>query len=223
MSSEPGEELLAEEAEALALDRARPSDHQLAGGATRSTAWLWTVAGLLGLWAAVMLVLADLRLRSEPEANLGCDINPIIGCGNFVLSWQSAALGVPNALLGTISFTIITASGAVLLLGGRLPRWYWRGLMAGAGLGALATLWFAYQALIVIRGLCPYCLVVWLVMVPLFFSIMSRGLQAGHLPAPEALRRFLIMERGLITAACYAIIVIAVVVAFWRQWLVMLS
>jgi len=214
-------DLLAEEREALALDPAEPTPHQRSGGAGRGLAWLLIIGGLAGLWAAVMLLRSGQKLARDPDAALLCDINPIVGCGNFLLSWQSSALGVPNALLGTIAFSIVVLLGIALLAGARLPRWVWLGFTIGTALGALATVWFQYQALAVIRGLCPYCLVVWVVMPPIFFHVLGRAAQAGHLGLPEGLRRFLVMERHLLTVAWYVVIIALVTAAFWSQWALM--
>lgn len=219
----PEHDLLPEEAELAALDRTRPSAHQLAGGAGRGLAWLLTIGGLIGLWASVMLVLSERALLQDPAADLACDLNPIVGCGSFILSPQAAALGIPNALIGTVAFAVVTATGLVLLGGGRLPRYYWVALMGGSVLAGLALAWFQYQALVELRGLCPYCVVVWTVTIPIVVNVLARGLQAGHVPAPEGLRRFVVQERGLITVIWYVVVVALVVIAFWNQWSLALS
>ncbi|MEE6282075.1 vitamin K epoxide reductase family protein [Georgenia sunbinii] len=216
------DELLPEERELAVLDRTRPTEHQLAGGSGRGLAWLLTIGGAIGLWASVMLVLSERALLADPNADLACDINPIVGCGSFILSPQAAALGIPNALLGTIAFAVVLASGLALLGGGRLPRPYWVALMAGSVLAGLSLGWFQYQALVELRGLCPYCVVVWVVTIPIVVNVLARGLQAGHLPAPDGLRRFVAQERALIIVAWYVIVVGLVVVAFWDQWALML-
>lgn len=217
------DELLPEEAELAALDRTRPTPHQLAGGSGRGLAWLLTIGGLIGLWASVMLVLSERALLQDPDVDLACDLNPIVGCGSFILSPQAAVLGIPNALLGTIAFAVVTVTGLVLLGGGRLPRFYWVALMAGSVLAGLSLAWFQYQALVELRGLCPYCVVVWVVTVPIVVSVLARGLQARHVSAPEGLRRFVVQERMVITVVWYVVVVALVVIAFWDQWALALS
>src|SRR5690625_3120088 len=216
------EELLAEERALAELDPARPTEHQLAGGAPRGLGWLLTVGGALGTWAAVMLVLSQQTLLRHPDAALGRALTPLIGCGKFVLSWQSAALGVPNALLGTIAFSIVTASGLALLGGGRLPRFYWVLLMVGSVLAAVSITWFQYQAFVNLRGLCPYCLVVWAVTIPIVVNVLARGLQGRHVPAPEGLRRFLVQDRALVIVVWYAVVLFLIAFVFWDQWMLIL-
>jgi len=216
------EELLAEERALAALDTARPTEHQLAGGAPRGLGWLLTIGGVLGAWASVMLILSHQTLLRNPDAALACDINPIIGCGKFVLSWQSAVLGIPNAIIGTMAFTVVTATGLVLLGGGRLPRVYWQLLMAGSVVAAVAITWFQYQAFTELGALCPYCLVVWTVTIPIVVNVIGRGVQAGHVPAPEGLRRFLVQDRALLITVWYAVVLVLIGVVFWDQWMLIL-
>lgn len=228
MSTQPGavtdgdDELLAEERALAELDPAHATEHQLAGGAPRGLGWLLTIGGLLGLWASVMLVLSQQTLLRDPDAALACDVNPLIGCGKFILSWQAAALGPPNALLGTIAFSVVTATGVAVLGGGRLPRLYWLLLMAGSVLAAVTITWFQYQAFVELRGLCPYCLVVWAVTIPIVVNVIGRGLQGRHLPAPDGLRRFLVQDRALVITVWYAVVLVLIGVVFWDQWMLIL-
>src|SRR5690606_27364656 len=106
--------------------------------------------------------------------------------------------------------------------GGRLPRFYWVALMAGSVLAAVWITWFQYQAFTVLRGLCPYCLVVWTVTIPIVVNLLARGFQAGHLPAPAGLRRFLVQDRALVITVWYAVVLVLIGVVFWDEWLMLL-
>ncbi|UNX53640.1 vitamin K epoxide reductase family protein [Georgenia sp. TF02-10] len=211
------------ERELAALDRTRPSAHQRAGGAPRELAWLLTVAGALGLLAAVELVLSELAVAADPDAVLACDINPLVGCGTFITTWQAHALGIPNAVVGTAAFAALLTVGMMLLAGARVARWFWRALVAGVSLAVVALLFFQYHAFFTIRGLCPYCLVVWVVTIPVVVHVWARAVQAGHVPAPDWLRRALVADRWVIVAVWYAVVLLAVALVFWDQWLLLLS
>ncbi|WP_127127123.1 vitamin K epoxide reductase family protein [Georgenia sp. SYP-B2076] len=220
------------EAQVAALDPARPTEHQLAGGAPRGLAWLLTIGGALGAWAAVMLVLSEIEVARDPDAALACDFNPLIGCGTFITTWQAHLFGIPNAVVGTVAFAALTAVGVMLLARARPARWFWVTLTAAATLAILWVFWFQYQALFSIRGLCPYCLVVWTVMIPIFVNVWARSLQAGHVRVPDRLRRTLVQDRlrrtlvqdrWIIVAAWYAAVVLAVAWVFWDQWLLLLA
>lgn len=211
------------EAELAALDRARPSEHQRAGGAPRELGWVLVVGGLLGLWAAVELVLSELKVAADPDAALACDFNPLIGCGSFITTWQAHALGIPNAVVGTIAFAACLTVGVMFLAGARAARWFWVALAVGAT-GAVASIfWFQYQAFFSIRMLCPYCLVVWAVTIPIFVNVLARSTQAGHVRLPDRLRRTLVQDRWIVVAVWYVLVVAVAVVVFWDQWLLVLA
>lgn len=217
------EHIVEDRDDGVLVDPAEPTEHERAGGAGRELGVLLTVGGLLGVWAAVMLVLSHMTLLENPDAALACDINPIVGCGSFVLSWQAALFGIPNALIGTVAFAALLTVGVVMLSGTRLSTWFWRALLAGATGAVVWVVWFQYQALTQIRGLCPYCLVVWAVTIPVFVHVLARAAQAGHVPVGERLRRTLVQDRWVVVAVWYALVGLAALVAFWDQWMALLA
>ena len=58
-----------------------------------------------------------------------------------------------------------------------LPRWYWVGLAVGTLLGAVFVHWLIFQSLYRIGALCPYCMVVWAVTIPLLVVVSSIALR----------------------------------------------
>lgn len=203
------------------VDPAAASDHQRAGGAPRELAILLVVAGVLGLWASIELVRSELILAADPSAALACDLNPIIGCGTFITTWQAQALGISNAILGTAAFGGLLSAGLMWLSGGRAGRWFWWLLTAGAALALVALVFFVYTAFYVVHALCPYCLVVWVVIIPVIVHVPARAAQAGFLPLGERLTRTLVLDRWLITGVLYAAIALYALVHFWDQWMLM--
>lgn len=203
------------------VDRAAPSEHQLAGGAPRGLGILLVVAGIAGLWASIELVLSEIVIARDPSASLACDINPIIGCGSFITTWQAHALGIPNAVIGVGAFGGLLAVGLMFLSGARAGRWFWRVLVAGVAFAALAQGFFLYTALFVIHGLCPYCLVVWVVNIPVIVHVLARAAQGGHIRLGNTLTRTLVLDRWIIVGVLYAAIAIAALVVFWDQWMLM--
>ena len=121
------------------------------------------VAGLVGLVASAVLLIERIRVGEDSDYVPTCSINPIISCGSIMESAQASLLGFPNPIIGVAAFPVVVATGAALLGGARLPRWYWLGLQAGvtAALGLVA--WLVFQSLYRIGALCPYCMVVWVV------------------------------------------------------------
>lgn len=199
--------------------QALPTAEQEDGGATRGFALLMLIAGILGMYASVSLIRTEKQHLLDPASQLACDINPLIGCGSFLDSPQNQLFfGISNAVYGLAFFAGIVALALVLLSGGRLGRWLWQALCLAMVLAAVWLVWFQYQSFVVERALCPYCLLTWFATIPLIVHTWARSVQAGHVPAPDALRRFLVHGRWYITIGVYLVIVLIAVVRFWEQW-----
>ncbi len=90
---------------------------------------------------------------------------------------QASAFGFPNPLIGIVSFTVVVVTGVLAVAKVRLPRWYWAGLATGTPLGVVFIHWLIFQSLYRIGALCPYCMVVWAVTIPLLVVVASIALQ----------------------------------------------
>lgn len=203
----------------IARYEARASEEERAGGASRETSAIILLTATLGLFASTMLVLAELEYVKNPSASLMCDVNPLIGCSTWFALWQGHLLfGVPNAVWGVMFFAGILALGLVLVLGGRIHRLLWQGAMVGASAGIVWVVWFAYQSYA--KGsLCPYCILVWLVTIPLFYTLLARSAQAGHLgQSATSAGSALVRNRWVALALIYLGLVVFTVVWFWNSW-----
>lgn len=210
------------EAELARLDRHRPTEHQLAGGAPRGFAALIAALAALGTLASAQLILAELEKLADPAGQLSCDINPLIGCGTFLERWESRALGFANSILGTIAFAALLALALALLADSRLGRWVWRGMVAWTW-GALAfVLWFMSVSFFSVHSLCPWCLVVWLATLPIVIHVNSRAVQGGHLSYGRAVDRVLVADRWVLTIVAYALLAVAIIWAYWDKWVFIL-
>jgi uncharacterized membrane protein len=204
--------------DAIEVDLDAPDEHQLAGGARRGLSTLLAIAGAVGFVAAFVLAVERIALLEDPDYVPTCSFNPILSCGSVMQTWQAEALGFPNPLIGIAAFAVVTTVGVVLLTGASLPRWFWLGLDAGALFGVVFVHWLIVQSLYSIGALCPYCMVVWVVTIPIFWYVTVHNFQAGHLPAPASLRRFVVRNRGLVLAAWYLVVAGLVLVQFWAYW-----
>lgn len=204
----------------IAKFEARPTEHQLAGGAPRELAWVMTVCGIIGVYASLMLIMAEKEKLSNPNAILLCDVNPLIGCGKWIGTWQNEVFfGISNSVLGLTFFAGITALGLVLLANGRFDRWLWMAATAGAGAGILWIFWFGYQSYVVEGSLCPYCVVTWIVTIPLFIHLLARTMQAGHWgEGAMSAGSSLVRNRWLVVGIVYGLLVLFTIVWFWDMW-----
>lgn len=147
------------------------------------------VAGLIGLWASFQLMLEKIVTLENPQAALSCDFSIIVQCGKNLGSAQGAIFGFPNPVLGLIGFMAPVVVGAAILAGARFNSWFWVTFNVGITGAFVMCMWLAYQSIFNLYTLCPWCMVVWSVTIPMFWAVTLRNLKVGAIPAPRALRK----------------------------------
>ena len=139
------------------------------------------VTGAIGWYAAFALTLDKLAVLENPQADLDCNFSVLVQCGVNLGSWQGSLLGFPNPLLGLGGFVAPIAVGVALLAGASFARWFWIAFNVGV-LGAFAfCLWLAYQSIFNLGTLCPWCMLVWSVTIPMFWALTLANARAGRL------------------------------------------
>ncbi len=198
----------------------------LGGPFPRLLAWLLAGGGLLGLYAAADLTYERLRLALDPNYTPSCAINPLVDCGAVATSPQATFFGdFPNTVLGVAAFSVVATLGVVALTGGRLSR----GVLLGLNLGALAGVAFVHylirSSLFVIGVLCPWCMVVWAVTVPIFWYVTLHNAASGvfgERVARSAVVRTLVGVHLLPVLLWYVAVAAVVGVVFADSWAVLL-
>lgn len=188
----------------------------------RALPWVLTIGGAIGLVAAFVLTVEKIALLKDPAYVPSCSLNPVLSCGSIMRTPQAEAFGFPNPLLGIVGFTVVLTAGVVLLAKVRLPYWFWMGLQAGAFLGVLFVHWLIYQSLYRIGALCPYCMIVWAVTIPIFWYLTVHNLQQGHVPGPRRVVAALTRFHGVVLTVWYLAIAVALLQAFWTYWMTLL-
>jgi uncharacterized membrane protein len=187
-----------------------------AGVAVRRTSAIWVlIAGLAGLAASVTLTVEKIEILINPDYVPSCSINPVLSCGSVMITPQASAFGFPNPLIGIVSFTIVVVTGALAVAGVRLPRWYWAGLATGTLLGVGFVHWLIFQSLYRIGALCPYCMVVWAVTIPLLVVVASIALQPLR---SHAVARGVYQWRWSLTALWFTGLFLLILMRFWDYW-----
>ena len=173
------------------------------------------IAGAVGWYSAFELTLAKFAVLANPDAALSCNFGILVQCGANLTSWQGSVFGFPNPLLGLGGFVAPIAVGVALLAGARFARWFWIAFTVGVA-GALAfCVWLIGQSIFVLGVLCPWCMVVWAVTIPLFWTVSIYSLKTGAIPVPASASATKFFEKAwgylpIITFASYlAIAVIA--------------
>ncbi|CRZ14378.1 vitamin K epoxide reductase family protein [Mycolicibacterium neworleansense] len=182
---------------------------------SKTSAFWVLIAGILGLAAAMALTVERIELLIDPSYTPSCSINPVFSCGSVMVTWQASVLGFANSLIGVVAFTVTVVTGVLAVGGVRLPRWYWAGLAAGTVLGAMFVHWLIFQSLYRVGALCPYCMVVWSVTIPLLVVVCSIALQPLRHNAPV---RAIYGWRWSIVALWFTAMALSVLVRFWDYW-----
>nr|WP_221316635.1 vitamin K epoxide reductase family protein [Saccharopolyspora gloriosae] len=180
--------------------------------------WLYLIGGAIGLVAAAALLIEKINKLGNPAYVPSCSFNPIVSCGSVMDSTQAALFGFPNPLIGVAAFPVLITVGAVLLAGFAAPRWFWLGLQLGTALGVVFVHWLIAQSLYEIGALCPYCMVVWVVTIPIFWYTTLHTLSSGHLGGGVAAGTALSRFHSLGLVVWYLVIVVLVLQAFWSYW-----
>ena len=177
---------------------------------------IWVlIAGVVGLVAALTLTVEKIELLIDPAYVPSCSINPVLSCGSVMVTPQASVFGFPNSLIGIVAFTVVVVTGVLAVAKVALPRWYWVGLAIGTLLGTVFVHWLIVQSLYHIGALCPYCMVVWSVTIPLLCVVTSIALQPL---AGNAVVRVLLQWRWSIVALWFTAIILMILERFWTYW-----
>jgi len=181
----------------------------------RASAWWILIAGVVGLLASATLLVEKIEMLKDPKFVPSCSINPVLACGSVIVTPQASVFGPPNPLFGLIAFSVVIVTGVLAVAKVALPRWYWVGLMIGTGLGVAFVHWLVFESLYEIGALCPYCMVVWSVTIPLFVVVASIALRplAGN---PVA--HFLYGWRWPLAVLWFTAVLLLILVRFWYYW-----
>ncbi len=180
------------------------------------SAWWVLIAGAIGLAASLTLTIEKIELLAEPDYVPSCNLNPVLSCGSVMATSQASEFGFPNPLLGIVGFTVVLVTGVLAVTRVALPRWYWMGLALGGLVGAGFVHWLIFQSLYRIGALCPYCMVVWSVMIPLavVFASIAFAPDRGH-KILQILHRW----RWALTALWFIGLVLLIFARFQNYWL----
>ncbi len=187
----------------------------------RALAYILTGGGLIGLLASFILTIDKIELIKDPSFQPSCNINPIISCGSVMATHQSEAFGFPNSLLGIIGFTALTVTGGALLAGAKFKRWYWLALQAGMLFAVGFVHWLIFQTIYRIDALCPYCMVVWTAVIPMFWYLTLYNFRNGHLVVGQRYKnicKFFQKHHADVLFLWFVVITGLILEHFWYYW-----
>ena len=187
----------------------------------RSLVYVLALGGLVGLFAAFVLTVEKIEIIKDPSFQPSCNINPILSCGSVMTTPQAEVFGFPNSLIGILGFTAVSVTGFAILAGARFKRWFWVLLQVGVLFAAGFVHWLMFQTIYRIEALCPYCLVVWIVTIPIFWYVLLYNLRQGYIAAPRKMRgavNFLQRHHGDVLLVWFLVILGLILNHFWYYW-----
>lgn len=179
---------------------------------------LLLVTGAVGLAGAFILAVEKYRQLANPLYVPSCTLSEVVSCGSVMSSDQAELFGFPNPLLGVVGFSVLIATGAALLSGARLGRWYWIALQVGLTAAVVFVHWLIFQTLYRIGALCPYCMAVWAATIPAFWYVTLYNV--GELPRGRSSKLVAVLQRnhGIILTVWLLLIAALVYERFWAPW-----
>jgi uncharacterized membrane protein len=183
--------------------------------------YILSIGGVIGFLASFILTIEKIQLLMNPAFVPSCNLSPLLSCGSVMKTEQASVFGFANSLLGVAGFAAIITIGIGILAGAKYKRWFWLGIQAGATFGLLFVHWLMYQSIFVIGKLCPYCMVVWSVMIPLFLYVTFYNLRVDNIKVSkkyQPISKFLQRHHGDILILWFVAIITTILVRFWDYW-----
>ncbi len=179
---------------------------------------LFIITGVIGLLASFLITTEKIELLKNPNYIPPCNISPLISCGSVMKTAQAEVFGFANSLMGLAFFAAMIAVGCALLAGAKCKRWFWWGMQMVTTLSAVFVYWLAYQSIFRIGSLCPYCMIVWAVTIPLALYVKLHNMNEGYLPVSKNLAAWSQKYHWVFLIALYAVLVVPITVKFWWYW-----
>lgn len=147
----------------------------------------------MGLIAAFELTLDKfIALQNTIDgvsAKASCDLSVLVQCSKNLNSPEGSAFGFPNPMLGLIMFPAPIIMGVATLAGVRFPRWWWALFNVGMAFAIGFVAWLMSVSVWVLGTLCPWCMTVWAVVIPMSLATTLYNLREQHLPLGDRVSR----------------------------------
>lgn len=178
------------------------------------------ILGAIGWFASFELLTEYIHRLKDPGYVPNCNVSVLVSCTDNMGSWQGNIFGFSNTIIGVAAFIAPIVVGTALLSGARFSRWFWQLYQLGLLGAAVLVFWLAHQSIFSLGRLCPWCMVVWTVTIPLFWWTLFRPYateDAAASPRARELFRKLLSWTWVIVLICY--LVIAFVAQIQLDWL----
>lgn len=186
----------------------------------RDNRWIFTsmlVGSVLSLVASFVLSTEAVELARNPNADLPCSINVVLNCATVNNHPTGAMFGFPNSFLGMMAEPVVITVAIAGLSGVVFGRRFMFAAQIGYTLGFIFALVLFYISFAIIQALCPWCLLVTLTTILVWFAITRYNIRENNLYLPKKLQKTLhnwiekdydkLVMWGLIVALVAAILI----------------
>ena len=183
--------------------------------------YILMIAGVIGVIASFTLTYDKIQLLQNSDYSPPCNINPVFSCGSVMKAEQASLLGVPNSVFGLIAFSMLFTFGFLLAGGAKVKRTVWLGAQLAATAGVVFMHYLFFQGVVRINTICPWCFLVWIITIPVFWYITQFNLQQQNIKLPAALApvsAFVQKHHLDILIIWYLIIIGILLQHFWYYW-----
>lgn len=183
--------------------------------------WLLIIGGVIGILCSVILVHDQVAIWKNPNFVPACSLNPVVNCGTVIDSKQGEVFGIPAPFFGLLVFPALVTIGTAILAGAKLKRWFWQWLGAGAVGGVAFALWLFWLSMYKVHALCPFCLMVDVVVYAIAWYVTLYNLEHGYLILPKRLDRVARFARKHhldILIAWLLLLVVLILNHFWYYY-----
>lgn len=179
--------------------------------------YILITAAVIGMVASFALTYDKFKVIQDPNYVPSCNINPVLSCGSVMKTEQASLLGVPNTLFGLVGFSALLTLGLILAAGTKVKRRVWVGAQIGATAGVIFIHYLFFQGVFRIGAICPWCFVVWMIVIPTFWYITLYNLREGHikLGLSQKVKTFLLRHHGDILLFWYLLTFTVLLTRFW--------
>jgi uncharacterized membrane protein len=183
--------------------------------------WLLIIGGAIGLISSFVLTYDEFQFLKNPNFVPNCNLNPVISCGNVMLSDQAKAFGFPNPWIGLAAFAVLVTVGVALLAGAKFKRWFWLTMLGAMILGLIFALWLLFESVYSINALCPYCLAVDVAIITMLWYTKLYLVETKMLGVPARLTKVVAFSRRHhldILISIFVIIIVVILNHFWYYY-----
>lgn len=177
------------------------------------------LAGVVGWIASFELLTEYIKTLQNPDYVPNCSVSLLVTCGPNMGSWQGSLFGFSNPIIGVTAFAAPVFVGAAVLAGARFRAWFWQLYQLGLLGGFVFVCWLQYQSIFELGTLCPWCMVAWAVMIPLWWITLPWPYASGEAPVSPGVQRF---ARGISSwiwvIVLLNVLIVAAVAQFQLDW-----